>query len=534
MTQENKQSLIVGALTSSFGIFISKALGLLYASPLSIMATESNMVFYGNAYSVYDIILNIFTAGIPFAVATMIAKYSSQYNYKTVLLINRISKFILIVSGLIAALLLLIFSTPLSVFILGKNAFESDITIQRNTFMILALALATVPLLSGSRSFLQGFKEMKIYSFTQVLEQFIRVFFLLIASFVLIYIFKFDREYAIYMGILAASVAALATYLYLYKKTKIRLLELKRLASIQIDEPITKEKLFKELMYFGLPYLFIILLGNSTNIVNSLFFLPTMVFSDIPYEEAKLMLGIIQFNVVKINSIPQTLALGFSAGMVPYMTISLEKRKFKTLRKNIIEILETVLYIVIPLSCCLIVLAKPIYSLMYGNDNIDLGTSILAYSSVFSLLGTISPICSSIILNLRMRKKVIMYLAITFMTKLITFFPLVYLLDYKGVILSSIISTVVSITLCLVTIKKQYKVNFTPLLLRIVIMIIGVISMNGMFSLLDIFITINIENKLILFSQLALYGVLGFIAYYMTTYLFRIPQKIYKKAMRSR
>ena len=46
MTKGKKQSLIAGALTSSAGIFISKALGLLYVVPFTAIAGEANMSFY--------------------------------------------------------------------------------------------------------------------------------------------------------------------------------------------------------------------------------------------------------------------------------------------------------------------------------------------------------------------------------------------------------------------------------------------------------------------------------------------------------
>ena len=73
MTKGKKQSLIAGALTSSAGIFISKALGLLYVVPFTAIAGEANMSFYSVAYTYYDILLSICSAGIPFAVAAMVA-----------------------------------------------------------------------------------------------------------------------------------------------------------------------------------------------------------------------------------------------------------------------------------------------------------------------------------------------------------------------------------------------------------------------------------------------------------------------------
>ena len=48
-----------------------------------------------------------------------------------------------------------------------------------------------------------------------------------------------------------------------------------------------------------------------------------------PYETAKLLYGIIQMQCDKLTSIPQVLGIGFSAGIVPYMTIALENRDYE-------------------------------------------------------------------------------------------------------------------------------------------------------------------------------------------------------------
>lgn len=85
-----KQSLLVGALASSFGVFISKVLGLLYYSPLSSLAGEGNMAFYSITYTYYDLLLKISSAGIPFAIAALVAKYVAREDYKTALVVKKL------------------------------------------------------------------------------------------------------------------------------------------------------------------------------------------------------------------------------------------------------------------------------------------------------------------------------------------------------------------------------------------------------------------------------------------------------------
>mgnify|MGYP003330341672 CR=1 FL=1 len=86
-----KKSILVGALTSSFGVFLSKVLGLLYYAPLSSLAGEANMAFYSISYTYYDVLLNISSAGIPFAITTLVSTYIVKNDYRSALFVKRIA-----------------------------------------------------------------------------------------------------------------------------------------------------------------------------------------------------------------------------------------------------------------------------------------------------------------------------------------------------------------------------------------------------------------------------------------------------------
>lgn len=528
MTKLQKQSLILGALTSSFGIFLSKALGLLYAAPFSALAGEANMSFYATSYNYYNFLLNICSAGIPFAVATMVAKYYDREDYKSVLLVRKLANALLLSSGFIIAIVFVVIAKPFASFVLSDGTNPQDIEVLRNVFVILAVAIACVPFLSGIRGFHQGLGNMKMYSLSQVLEQLVRVIFLLAAGFAAVNIFSLDSVYALYAGVLAASVAAIVTIAYHYRYTKSKVSDIERLALTQKSQAKENRFLLKEIVWFGVPYVLIATLGDSMNLINSSFFMGAMDNIKVPYEEAKLLLGMIQFNSVKLTAIPQVLALGFSAAIVPYITVHYENNRIKLLRKSILDVLDTVLYISLPLSFCLLVLARPIYSLMYGNAFLDLGSEVLMWSSSLALLGTIAPVCSSLMMNLRMRKKVIIFLLINFLIKSISFYPMIMWFGYPGAILSSVVSSFANIGLALYTMGKKYKINYIKLVFRIIVMVIGLLSMNGAFTVLNFMFNFEDASKLLLLLYLAIYGAIGILAYVMTTGLFGLPQKIFK------
>ena len=122
-----KQSLLIGALTSSFGIFVSKLLGLLYYSPLSAIAGESNMAFYSIVYTYYDLLLQISQAGIPFAIASLVAKYYAKGDYKTVLLVRKMGTSVVLGLSAATGFFLILMAGPLARQSLGISAPETDI-----------------------------------------------------------------------------------------------------------------------------------------------------------------------------------------------------------------------------------------------------------------------------------------------------------------------------------------------------------------------------------------------------------------------
>ena len=127
------------------------------------------------------------------------------------------------------------------------------------------------------------------------------------------------------------------------------------------------------------------------------------------YQLARNLYTIIQLNCDKLTSIPQVLGIGFSSGIVPYMTISLEQRNFKELRKNIRACLDTVLYIGIPVCWALFTLARPIYFVLYGADRLDYAEVCMQWEALLALCTTITPICTSMMLTLHLRKESIFY-----------------------------------------------------------------------------------------------------------------------------
>ena len=521
-----KQSFIAGALTSSAGVFISKFLGLFYIVPFTAMATQANMHYYSAAYSLYDTMLMICSGGIPFAVSAMVAKYTSHEDYKTALLVRRLSMGLMLFSGFLMAVILVLFSGPFAEFSSSQSASEENIRTLQNVICFLSLSLFLVPFLSAYRGFYQGLKDFVSYGLSQTLEQLVRIVMLLGLGAVCVYVFKMESIWAVRMAVFSTGLAALVTILYFVAHDRYGYREVKTLAQAQESEPVDKKELIKEMIAFGLPYMLMSILGNSMNIVNTLFMQRQL--TEVSAELAQLYYSIVQTNCNKLTSIPQVLAIGFSTGIVPHLTTNLEQKDFVQLKKNVLSALNTVCYIGLPLSFCLFALARPIYSLMYGSTYADIGTEALMFSSLLAVTGTISPITTSMMMSLRYRRRCLEFLAIGFTVKVISFFILIDWFGYTGAVTSSALCGLVVICLNLSYIKRKFKISYKSFYRNLFVIAIGLVSMNGVFVVLRWIGLDGIgSSKLMAIVQLGIFGVLGMIVYFLTTAFFQLPQRIF-------
>lgn len=525
-----KHSLLIGALTSSFGIFISKLLGLFYYSPLSSLAGESNMVFYSVAYTYYDLLLQVSQAGIPFAIATLVAKYMLKEDYKSVMLIKKMGTSIIMGLSAVVAFVFVLISEPLARQSLGVSAPAEDIANLKALFLILAVAVILVPLLSSLRGYVQGLKRLDIYASSQVLEQFARVFTILFVGYIAVVIFKLKSIYAIFIAIAAASVGAIVAYLFTVHFSKEDEKHIKELAKTQNNDPyLTAKEACIEILTLGVPFVVISFLGTAGPLVNTTYFMDyiTKVNGPSVYESAKLSAGILQANIAKISNIPSVLALGFGSGMVPYLAETLESGNYRKLSNQINQILDTTSFILIPMVAMFLFFARDIYYIMYGNSNLDLGTSLFQVSTIQILLGTIAPIFSSMMMSLKLRKNAIITLIASFVIKFITFFPLVKWFGAYGMIYSSGLYYILQIGMYFYFLKSEFDIKIHNTIRRTIkiticslIMVIPSVIIHG---LLHFTYTSRVLDIVLMMPL----GIIMVVVYYLTTTYIRLPQAIF-------
>ncbi|MBR2825343.1 MAG: oligosaccharide flippase family protein, partial [Solobacterium sp.] len=518
-----KKSIILSGLIGTGGLFVAKFLGLFYSIPLSrILGSDAYMNYYGTAYRIYSYILNVFTAGFPFAIATLVARYSVSDDNRALVMIKKISLIILSITGLAGMLLLIGFSGFLSALV----AEGSDIPIMRTVLQILAVAIFFVPILSGLRGFYQGRKEMQEYAFSQAFEQLFRVGFLLSISYLIVYVFHQDRKYALYIAVLSTSISAIAGILQLLYFDHQKRNEFIYEEDSTVNKKALQEKLIKEFFQLSIPYLLVAIMGYSDDIFNSIF-LPLGLKSYGAYTSEDINVILSAFNYVgtKLTAIPMILAPGFTSALIPHISSALADHDHEKVKQNVIDCINIILYIALPVSFCIFLYARSLYDILFYTNDLDTSVQVIQWIALEGFFGTLAPVITNLMMALELRKSILKRLVICTIIKGILILPFVRILGFKGAILSSMIGYLYLVLANIIEMNKSYQIDFKPIFMNFLKIGIGLIVMMIVsFGLNIIGLSVIDANRWIGLLKLMANGMITILIYFVVTVALKVPQ----------
>ncbi len=524
--KSNKNSLLSGGLISSAGLVISKVMSVLYIVPFyAILGSHVNFSYYTASYNIYAYILLIATAGLPFAVSTLVSKYATHEDYRMCLLVKKVSLVTMGALGFISMVLMIVLSPMIAQAVVPDDA---DVLIMQTTIIILSFAVFVIPILSSIRGFYNGLKELELYSISQVIEQLIRIAFLLGAGAIAVYVFKLDHVWALYFSVFAATIAGITTIFYMQRKGRSKLSKIRTLAAAQHGELTHDAKyIFKQLIWIAVPFLLNAAFGYCDTMINTFDLKPGLeAFGELDYSSA-----VVSGNgqALKIIGIPMVLVPGFSAALIPYITNALEKRDSKLVKKYIYDCVETVIYISLPICLTIFVFAQPITVVLFSaNEYLELYTFILQWYALEAVSATICPIFASVGMALQERNKVVMYTGIFFVIKLVTNRFLISQFGIGGMIISSFIAYLVFAILNVMMIKKKANISFMYTVRKIVLMVVGLIGFMAVAYIFKVTGLIGYtENRVLTVLLLGFMGICTCGAYVILTLLLQVPQSIF-------
>jgi len=518
-----KTGFMMGAFVSTAGIFICKILGLLYVIPFYAIIGVQGGALYSYAYSLYNLFLNLATSGIPIAISKVVSEYNELKYYFTKERAFKIGIKIISVLGVASFLILFLFAPSIAQFILGDvkggNTIEDVTTVVR----IISFAILVVPFLSVAKGYLQGHKIMTVSSAANVLEQLVRVTFIVVGSFLVVKVFNLPINTAVSVAVFAATVGGICALLFVRKKVKESRKELNVLAKPNDNEKkISDKSIAKKIITYALPFVIISVLQSAFTMVDVFTVVKTL--SDIGYTAAisESVLSVITTWGAKLNTIVMSVATGIIMSLIPAIAGSYVVKNFKDVNNQITKAIQLLLLVTVPISVGMSFLASSVWTVFYGYDALNI--------SIFSLLilSQIPLSIFSVMLNtnqtINNTKATISALTVSFIVKIGLNVPFMHLFNnigleayYAPIILNIIIDTCAVIFL-LGSIKKKTNINYLRAIRSFIKVILSTTIMIFSLKILNLFIPIDSITRFGALFECILYGVVGMIIYFIVTF----------------
>ena len=478
--------ILRGTVLLTGAAFLSKFLGMIYVIPFNELVGAQGGALYYYAYNPYTILISISTVGVPLAVSKIVSKYNSLGYYDTGLRIFRTSLLLMIITGFLAFIFLYFSSGWLASKFIYSDTHGNQVEDVKQVMKMVSFALLIIPAMSVARGFFQGNQTMEPTAFSQVVEQIVRIAFVLISAFIIIKIYNGSVVLAVSFATFAAFIGALASciILWFYWRKKRQHLRNAIEPSTKTLNISTKELIFELFSYAG-PFILVGIAIPLYQTVDSFTFNRAMIVSG--YEKiAELSLATINLYGHKLISIPVTIATGLSLTIVPALTESFTKQNRQKLLKEINQALQIVLLLVIPAVVGLSALAYEAYGSLYGMENLSLTGSLLAWYSPVALLFALFTVTAAILQGINEQRFALISLTAGFLTKVLLNSALIHIFAGKGSIFATGLAVGVAVALNFWKINRAILFSYKQTLKRTIFMVIFSLVMWGVIELTKI------------------------------------------------
>lgn len=377
--KSKSKKFIGGTVILALAGLLIKILGAAFRIPLGNIIGATGMGYYQKAYPIYNLFLTWATAGIPTAIARLVAERNALNKPKEAYRVFRASFYLLLGTGLVTSIGLLLTSDWITgTYLSTPKAIYS--------MMAIAPALLFCPLMSAYRGFFQGRQDMNPTAVSQVVEQIFRV---IIGLGLAILLLPKGVEFA------AAGASFGATAGGIFGFIGVAIIFLKHKKEINSEMLVSTEtnvasmgSILKEILIIAIP----ITLGSAV--------LPVMNAIDMMVVEKRLMA--IGYSADIANSLygeltgfaqplinfPQVLTRAVAISMVPLVAASFKKNETDFMKDSIKLGIRYAMIIAVPCAVGMGVLSKPILLLLYPGQresaiNAAPSLTILAISVIF-------------------------------------------------------------------------------------------------------------------------------------------------------
>ncbi|MDV2686383.1 polysaccharide biosynthesis protein [Alkalihalophilus lindianensis] len=475
------QKLMRGTMVLTAATLISKILGFVYIVPFAALVGQVGLGLYGYGYSQYVVILSLATLGVPLAISKFVSKYHSLGDYETGHKLFKSGLIFMSITGFLAFLTLFLIAPVITPLILpreieGGNTYADVIF----TIRMVSVALIIVPVMAVIRGYFQGFQSMGPTSVSQVVEQLVRIFFILAMAYAIVGFGNGDIGLAVgfaTFGAFVGGLGGLAVLLYYWFKRRKHILK-------QVEESTTRHNLtlpqmYKELIAYALPLSFVgLAIPLFQNI--DLFSVNRALYGTIYETYSEAFFGVLNQSVHKIVLIPMALATALSITLVPTITKSFTSGDHNALQRQITQTYQIILFISVPAAVGMTALAYPVFASLYGLEDLNLGGMVLRYYGPMTLFFSLFSVTAAILQGMNRQKQAVLSLVAALLVKLAFNYLLLVTMGPVGAITATYMGFSVGIAINVWAIGRYAQFDYSSILKRFMLVLMFSLVMAGM------------------------------------------------------
>ena len=369
-------------------------------------------------------------------------------------------------------------------------------------------------------------------SISQIIEQIVRVVVIVLGSYLVINVFKLSLSDAVGLAVFGATAGALSSYIYLAIK---RLKNKKKFNTVpdKVNEPIISDKvILKKIIIYAIPFIMIDIFKSMYSYVDMVTVVKGLVkHAQYTTSTAESIMSMLSTWGAKFNMILLSVSTGVIVSLIPSLTKSIVEKDNDEIENKINQALSMILYLMIPMTVGISFLARPIWNLFYGAS--FYGSSVLAYYIFVGLMSGLFTVLITTVQVLKDYKGVFIALISGLLIKrifnvyLIKLFYSYGVAPYYGVITSSILGYLVSISICIYIISHKYNVNFEKTMKNMVDVVVGIVIMLVVLFIVYLVVPIYSDNRIICLGIIVIYALFGAVTYLLYTYKSKTIKNIF-------
>lgn len=424
------QTFMRGAMILSASIIIVKILGMIFRILFSNLCGAVGNGIFNTAYELYNVIFMVATAGFPIALSRLVSENVAKGRYRDIKQIHKISIPFFTVTGLLFCVIMISGSGWYANLVHSPN-------VQLPVIFLAPIVLFGC-LMSIYRGYFEGMRNMTPTAISEIIEISGKVIVGLSLAYLVTSMGNSEYEaygtlfgqvlpqesfegvlvsYAVCAAFIGISLGSFAGFVFLLLRYRIKGNNISQSQLASSPVPLSNKKLLKRLALTAIPIGLGSIVMSIASSIDTVFIQTRILdimhntpqalqnlYPDIPAKHFIEGADTIQIYLFGCYGYSLTLMMlvtaitqAFGQSAMPSLTAAWTKGNKEQIKSNIETVLKTTLLVTLPSGIGLSVLAKPLLSLIYTVDPVELDIAakvltVMGISVIF--IATSTPICS--------------------------------------------------------------------------------------------------------------------------------------------